>query len=95
MSAKILAIVVALFYLQPVLAGQDEASAALAEILFDSEIENVSYVVSSRGDVDIVFGVSVPEDQFVEVTGKLKASSDIRSVLSSRGMSDFCRQVVR
>jgi len=79
---------------QMVRAGQDEASAALVEILFDSDMENISYAVDGRGNVDIVFGISVPDDRFVDVVGKIRAHPDIPSVLSSRSLSDFCRKEV-
>lgn len=71
-------------------ADQESANAALTDILFDMDMENVTYEVSERGGVDITFGISVPEDQFVATVSKLRNHPDINGVLSTRGMGDYC-----
>ena len=75
---------------QTAFAGQEEASTALTEILFDSDMENVSYTVDGSGSIDITFGVSVQDDEYVSILGKLNAHPHINSVLASRGHVNFC-----
>ena len=71
-------------------AGQDEATAALTEILFDSDMENISYAVSNSGDIDIVFGAAVSDDQYISILRKIQSHPQINSVLASRGSVNFC-----
>lgn len=71
-------------------AGQDAADAALADILFDMDLENVSYALRSDGFVDITFGPSVPNDLYLEAVDRLREHPDIPGVLAGRGSTDFC-----
>lgn len=71
-------------------AGQDRASAALTEILFDMDLENVSYALRSDGFVDITFGAAVANDVYLEAVQRMRDHPDIPGVLAGRGSANFC-----
>jgi hypothetical protein len=71
-------------------AGQTESEAALTKLLFDEDMENVSYSLRSDGFVDILFGPAVSDEDYSRILNKLRAHPDIPGVLAGRGRSNFC-----
>lgn len=69
---------------------QTRAENALADLLFERDIENVSYSVRSDGFVDILFGPNVSQEDDWATVKAIKAHPDIDGVLPGRGVSDFC-----
>lgn len=74
----------------PAFAGQDEANAALTDILFDMDLENVSYALRSDGFVDILFGAAVPEPAYLAAVQRMRDHPDIPGVLAGRGKTNYC-----
>jgi hypothetical protein len=74
-------------------AGQSEAEDSVTRILFDNDMENVSYSVRPDGFLDIIFGASVPEETYVKVVQLLKADKDINGVLAGHSTANFCQKV--
>lgn len=66
------------------------AHTATSDILFELEIENVSFKVRHDGYVDILFGPSLPDKTMGEAVSKLKSHPDIPGILAGRGGQDFC-----
>lgn len=71
-------------------AGQPEAEDAVTAILFDENMENVSYSLRGNGFVDILFGSAVPETEYIRIVEKMKAHPDIPGVLAGRGSGNYC-----
>lgn len=71
-------------------AGQAEADAAVASVMFDQGTENASYSVRRDGFVDILFGAAVSEREYIRLVELLKRQPDIKGVLAGRGKSNFC-----
>ena len=63
---------------QPSLAGQAEADAAVAAILFAQDMENVSYSVRRDGYVDILFGAAVSDADYSRLLALLQNHPDIQ-----------------
>lgn len=84
---------IALFVLcvQPAFAGADEAENAVTAILFDANMENVSYAFRKDGFVDILFGVAVPEAEYVRIVEQIRAHPDVPGVLAGRGSGNYCK----
>ncbi len=72
------------------LAGVTESENALTAILFDENMENVSYSLRSNGYVDILFGPSVPDDVYSRILNRLQTHPDIPGVLAGKGKGDYC-----
>ena len=72
------------------LAGQSESEDAVTSILFDENMENVSYSLRSDGFVDILFGVAVLEEDYSGIVERLRKHPDIPGVLSGRGKGNYC-----
>ena len=71
-------------------AGQSEAENALTAILFDENMENVSYSLRKDGFVDILFGVAVAEKDYIRILERLRQHPDIPGVLAGRGSKNYC-----
>lgn len=71
-------------------AGQGEAENALTAILFDENMENISYSLRRDGFVDILFGVAVPESEYIRIVERLRQHPDIPGVLAGRGKGNYC-----
>jgi hypothetical protein len=76
---------------QPAFAGADEAENAVTAILFDANMENVSCAFRKDGFVDILFGVAVPEAEYVRIVEQIRAHPDVRGVLAGRGSGNYCK----
>jgi hypothetical protein len=74
----------------PCLAGQSEADAAVAAILFEQNMENASYNVRPDGFVDILFGPAVLDSEYSRLLNLLKHHPDIPGVLAGKGKSNYC-----
>ncbi len=84
--------ILGLFALLPLsaLAGREEAENALTSILFEENMENVSYSLRSNGFVEILFGVSVSATDYARVVERLRKHPDIPGVLAGKGGRDYC-----
>jgi hypothetical protein len=71
-------------------AGLTESEDALTAILFDENMENVSYNLRGDGFVDILFGPSVSDETYSHILNRLKTHPDIPGVLAGKGKGDFC-----
>jgi hypothetical protein len=71
-------------------AGQAESEAAVARILFDSDMENVSYKVRADGFVDILFGMAVGDAEYGRILEKLRSDPDIKGVLPGKSSTNYC-----
>lgn len=71
-------------------AGQVEAEAAVANLLFEEGMENVSYKVRADGFVDILFGAAVSDADYVRLLEKLRAHAEIAGVLAGKSTSNYC-----
>lgn len=87
----IVAITLAMLCVQPAFAGADEAENAVTGILFDANMENVSYSIRKGGFVDILFGVAVPEDEYIRIVEQIRKHPDVPGVLAGRGTGNYCR----
>ena len=74
----------------PALAGQPESENAVTQILFDENMENVSYSLRGDGFVDIWFGPAVPDKDYSRIIERLRAHPDIPGVLAGRGSRNYC-----
>ena len=72
------------------LAGQPESEDAVAGILFDENMENVSYSLRRDGFVDISFGIAVTEPDYIRIVDRLRKHPDIPGVLAGRGSTNYC-----
>ncbi len=72
------------------LAGQAESENAVTGILFEEDMQNVTYSLRQDGFVDILFGPSVPDSDYARILKKLKNHPDIPGVLAGKGISDYC-----
>lgn len=72
------------------LAGQSESENAVTNILFDENMENVSYSLRGDGFVDISFGIAVPEPEYIRIVERLRRHPDIPGVLAGRGSKNYC-----
>ncbi len=71
-------------------AGQAEAENALTGILFDENMENISYSLRRNGFVDILFGAAVAEADYIRIVERLRGHPDIPGVLAGRGKGNYC-----
>lgn len=78
-------------FAQAAIAGPEEAERAVANILFDQNMENVSYSFRGDGFVDILFGVAVPEEEYIRIVELMRKHPDVPGVLVGRGKDNFCR----
>lgn len=83
--------VVVLLCAQSSFAGQAESENALTNLLFDENMENVSYSFRGDGFVDILFGEAVPEKDYARIVELIRKHPDIPGVLAGRGKGNYCR----
>lgn len=86
---------IALLTALPAHAGLEESEDALTNLLFDEKMENVSYSFRSDGFVDILFGVDVPEQEYVRIVELIRKNPSIPGVLSGRGSGNYCPTTLR
>lgn len=86
-----LAVVLAAVLMPSAFAGQAEAEDAVTNILFDQNMENVSYSFRGDGFVDILFGTAVPEDEYIRIVELIRKHPDVPGVLAGRGKGNYCR----
>lgn len=79
----------------PAYAGLEESEDALTNLLFDEKMENVSYTFRSDGFVDILFGVDVPEQEYVRIVELIRKNPKIPGVLAGRGSGNYCATTLR
>ena len=68
----------------------EDSRQATADILFDMDIENASFKINHDGYVDISFGKSLSQEQYLAAVKRLKNNPAIPGVLAGRGSSDYC-----
>ena len=85
------AVLFSLLFALPAIAGQSESEDAMTNILFDENMENVSYSLRGDGFVDILFGIAVPEKDYIRIVERLRKHPDIPGVLAGRGSANFCK----
>ncbi len=86
---------IALLVSFPAFAGLEESENALTNLLFDEGMENVSYSLRSDGFVDILFGIDVPEKEYIRIVELIRENSNIPGVLAGRGTANFCSKTLR
>lgn len=86
----LIAVLFPLLVALPALAGQSESENALTNILFDENMENVSYALRDDGFVDILFGLAVSDKDYIRIVERLRKHPDIPGVLSGRGKGNYC-----
>ena len=84
------AIVLAMLGTPSAFAGAEEAENAVTGILFDANMENVSYSFRKDGFVDILFGVAVPEAEYMRIVEQIRKHPDVPGVLAGRGAGNYC-----
>ena len=87
---RLLAVFVSLLFTVPAFAGPMEAEDAVTNILFDENMENVSYSFRGDGFVDILFGPAVDEKDYIRIVERMRSHPDIPGVLAGRGSRNFC-----
>lgn len=87
---RLLALFAALLFALPTYAGQAESEDAVTAILFDENMENVSYSLRGDGFVDILFGPAVDEKDYIRIVERLRKHPDIPGVLAGRGKGNYC-----
>lgn len=70
----------------PILADQERADAAVADILFDYEggSEFASYAVDDSGNVDMTLARDMPDDLYIEILDRLREHPHINGVLAGK-----------
>jgi hypothetical protein len=86
----LIAVIVSLLIALPALAGQSESENAVTNILFDENMENVSYSLRGDGFVDITFGIAVEEKAYIRIVERMRKHPDIPGVLAGRGSRNYC-----
>ena len=87
---QLIVVFVSLLFALPAFAGQPESENAVTNILFDENMENVSYSLRGDGFVDISFGIAVPEPEYIRIVERLRKHPDIPGVLAGRGTKNYC-----
>ena len=87
---RLVAALASLLIALPALAGQAESEDAVTGILFDENMENVSYSLRGDGFVDIIFGVAVAEGDYIRIVERMRKHPDIPGVLAGRGSRNYC-----
>ncbi|MGB0721765.1 MAG: hypothetical protein ACPGU7_05140 [Gammaproteobacteria bacterium] len=72
------------------LADKDAAEAALGNVLFELDIENVEYGVRGDGTVNITFGAAVTAEEYADTITRLKGHEAIPAVIAGRSSKNFC-----
>ncbi|MGB0712205.1 MAG: hypothetical protein ACPGUC_01475 [Gammaproteobacteria bacterium] len=76
--------------LAPAWADGDAAEAALGDVLFELDVENVEYGVDPDGTVNITFGAAVTPEEYSETLTRLKSHAAIPGVIAGRSSKNFC-----
>ena len=84
------ALFASLLFALPALAGQPESENAVTNILFDENMENISYSFRNDGFVDILFGVAVSEQDYLRIVERLRNDPNIPGILAGRGKGNYC-----
>ncbi len=84
------ALLIALLISLPAIAETGEAESAVTNILFEENMENVSYAFRNDGFVDIVFGVAVPEDDYIRIVERIRKHPNVPGILAGRGTGNYC-----
>ena len=92
---QFIAMLVTLLFAMPAFAGLEESENALTNLLFDEKMENVSYSLRSDGFVDILFGIDVPEKEYIRILELIRNNPNIPGVLAGRGSVNFCPTPLR
>ena len=71
-------------------ADRSASETALADVLFELDMENVSYSIRHDGFIDITFGSAVTDEEFLKTVKMLNEHPDIPGVLSGRGSRNYC-----
>ena len=87
---QLFVIFIALLVSLPAFAGPGEAERAVTNILFDENMENVSYAFRGDGFVDIVFGLAVPEADYIRIVERIRKHPDVPGILAGRGTGNYC-----
>ena len=95
MMRQLTILLVSLFVALPAFAGLEESENALTNLLFDEKMENVSYTLRSDGFVDILFGIDVPEKEYIRIVELIRKNPNIPGVLPGRGTANFCPTTLR
>jgi len=67
-------------------ATPEKVEAAVADILFEFEVDEVSsYGIDDDGALDVSFPNNMPDDVYGKIVRALKSHKDIESVLPGRG----------
>lgn len=88
---RVAAMALAILFAQSAVAGRDESENAVTGILFDANMENVSFSFRGDGFVDILFGVAVPENEYIRIVEQIRKHADVPGVLAGRGKGNYCR----
>jgi hypothetical protein len=87
---RLVTLFVSLLIAFPAFAGKDESEMAISSILFDENMENVSYSLRSDGFADILFGAAVSDRDYARILERLRKHPDIPGVLAGRGKGNYC-----
>jgi len=74
----------------PSQAAQLQAAEALKNLLQDEDLEIIHSEVLADGVVDILFGVTVTDFDYVRVVDKLRKHPDIKDVIARTSPRTFC-----
>jgi hypothetical protein len=74
----------------PTQAAQQPAADALASLLQDENLEIIHSEVLADGVVDILFGVTVTDFDYMRVVEKLRKHPDIKDVIGRTSPRTFC-----
>lgn len=91
----LIAMIFSLLFALPAFAGLEESENALTNLLFDEKMDNVSYSFRSDGFVDILFGIDVPEKEYIRIVELIRKNPDIPGVMPGRGTANFCPTSLR
>ena len=67
-------------------AGQSESEDAVTNILFDENMENVSYSLRGDGFVDISFGIAVAEQDYIRIVERMRKTRQTSQYLTNLQM---------
>lgn len=66
--------------------AESKATHAVTDIIFDEVAEEfISYRISSKGEVDLIFSRNTPDETYSLILNKMLHHPDIKSVLAGRG----------
>lgn len=66
------------------------AQDAVDGVLFELDIDQVSYSVRPDGYVDLIFGKHLPEERYRQAIAALRTHPDIPGILAGRDVHDLC-----